>query len=85
MKSPERDVPLFHRVFLGNIRQFGRVFDVGMLGLYNLLSGHLAKDLRLAPKMFLKGKLRLLPPRNKHIQGVKELFAKAQALEGELE
>jgi heterodisulfide reductase subunit C len=85
VRSPERDVPLFHRIFLGTVRQFGRVFEVGMLGLYNLFSGHLTKDLLLAPKMFLKGKLGLLPPRNKNIQGVKEMFARAQELEGELE
>jgi heterodisulfide reductase subunit C len=84
IRSPESDVPLFHTIFLGSIRQFGRVYEVGMLGLYNLLSGHLTKDLPLAPRMLLKGKLGLLPPWNKDIQGTKEMFARARELEREL-
>ena len=85
IRSPEHDVPLFHTIFLGSIRQFGRIFEVGMIGLYNLFSGHLTKDLLLAPRMLLKGKLGLLPPWNKEIRGVKEMFDKAKELEGELE
>lgn len=85
IRSPEQDVPLFHRLFLGSVRQFGRVFEMGMIALYNLFSGHLTKDLTMAPKMLLKGKLSVLPPPMRHAKGVKEMFARAEALEGELE
>ena len=74
IKSPERDVPLFHRLFLGTVKQFGRVFEVGMIGLYNVFSGHYTKDLPLAPKMFLKGKLGLLPPMHGDRQALKAIF-----------
>ena len=84
IRSPERDVPLFHRLFLGSVRQFGRVFEVGMIAFYNLFSGHLTKDLIMAPKLLLKGKLSVLPPSRRHARGVKEMFARAEALEGEL-
>ena len=81
VRSPERDVPLFHSIFLGSVRRFGRVYEVGMLAFYHLFSGHLIKDLLLAPKMLFKGKLSLLPPWNRDIQGVREMFSRAKALE----
>jgi hypothetical protein len=81
VKSPEGDVPLFHRIFLGSVRQFGRVFEAGMIGLYNLRSGHYLKDVFMAPKMLLKGKLSLLPSRHRKRKELKEMFAKAKELE----
>ena len=74
-KSPEPDVPLFHRLFLGTVQQFGRVFEAGMIGLYNLFSGHYTKDLGLAPTMLLKGKLGLLPSMHGNRKLMKKLFA----------
>ena len=82
-KSPEVEVPLFHRIFLGTVKQFGRVFELGMIGLYNVFSGHFLKDMALAPKMFIKGKMNVLPPREQNIQGVKAMFAMAKELEAE--
>jgi heterodisulfide reductase subunit C len=84
IRSPERDVPLFHRIFLGTVRQFGRVYEAAMIGLYNVFSGHYTKDLGLAPMMLLKGKLSVLPPWNRHVRGTKEMFARAKALEDKL-
>ena len=85
IKSPEQDVPLFHRLFLRSVEQFGRVYELGMMAFYNLFSGHFVKDVMMAPKMLFKGKLGLLPPRDKHVKGMKEMFAKARELEGKLE
>ena len=81
VRSPERGVPLLHSIFLRSVRQFGRVYEVGMLAFYSLSSGHLVRDLLLAPKMLLKGKLSLLPPWNRDIQGVREMFSRAKELE----
>ena len=73
--------PLFHRIFLGSVKQFGRVFEAGMIGFYNIFSGHFTKDLLMAPRMLLKGKIGLLPSRNRHRKELKEMFAKAKELE----
>jgi heterodisulfide reductase subunit C len=81
IRSPERDVPLFHRIFLGSIRQFGRIFEAGMIGFYNVFSGHYLKDLALAPKMLLKGKLSLLPSLHGNRRELRDMFAKARELE----
>ena len=82
IKSPEQDVPLFHRIFLGSVKQFGRIFEAAMIGFYNIFSGHYTKDVLMAPKMLLKGKLSLLPPRAKDSKELREIFAKTEALEG---
>jgi heterodisulfide reductase subunit C len=83
IKSPEGDVPLFHRIFLGSVKQFGRVFEAGMIAFYNLFSGHYVKDLVIAPRMLLKGKLNLVPSRHGSGKELKELFARVRELEAE--
>ena len=83
IRSPEVDVPLFHRIFLGTVKQFGRVFELGMIGVYNVFSGHYLKDMLMAPVMLAKQKLTLLPARDRHIEGVKEMFERAAELEAE--
>ena len=83
VRSSERDVPLFHRIFLGTVRQFGRLFEAGLAGFYNVFSGHYTKDVAMVPRMLLKGKLALLPPRDQSIKGVKEMFDRVAELEGE--
>jgi heterodisulfide reductase subunit C len=82
IRSPEREVPLFHSIFLGSVRLFGRIFEAAMIGSYNVLSGHLTKDVPMAPKMLLKGKLSLLPPRAEDGKALRRIFAKAAELEG---
>jgi heterodisulfide reductase subunit C len=84
IKSPEREVPLFHRIFLESVRLFGRIFEVAMMGFYNVFSGHLTKDVIMAPEMLLKGKLSLLPPRAKDGKELREMFARVKEMEGKL-
>ena len=83
--SPERDVPLFHRLFLAGVKQYGRVYEFGLMGLFNIFSGHLLKDVPLAPVMQLKGKLGLLPPRVGGTRTLKRMFERARELESESE
>jgi heterodisulfide reductase subunit C2 len=85
IKTPETDVPIFHRLFLAGVKQHGRVFETSMLGLYNILTGHYLKDVAMAPKMLLKGKLSLLPPRVGDRRSIQRIFAKAKELEAEIE
>ncbi|MFH1876077.1 MAG: 4Fe-4S dicluster domain-containing protein [Candidatus Omnitrophota bacterium] len=79
---PKRDIeiPLFNKIFLKNIELFGRLFEMGLIGMFNTLSGEFFKDVPLAPTMFWKRKIGVLPHRINNIKEVKEIFKKAGKL-----
>lgn len=76
----EVKVPLFNKIFLKNIESFGRLYEMGLIGMFNFLSGEFFKDLGLAPKMFRKGKISPFPHRIKHLKGLKEIFKRSGEL-----
>lgn len=82
IRSDEAAIPLFNKVFLNNIERFGRLFEMNLIGTFNLLSGDFFKDVSCAPKMFLKGKIKLIPPRVRNIKEVRELVKKSGRMEG---
>ena len=77
-KMPDKDIPLLNSIFLISLRFTGRVYEVGLLGSYNLLSMHLFKDVLLGIKMFCKGKLSLFPHISENLSG---LFDKIRKME----
>jgi heterodisulfide reductase subunit C len=77
---PVREVPIFISTFLNTIKRFGRLYEVGFVGAYNLLSGHITKDMDKAPAMILKHKIALTPPRVKGMGKVREFMKKAEEI-----
>jgi len=73
----EIGIPLFNKIFLKNIELFGRLYEMGLIGMFNMLSGEFFKDLALAPKMFFKRKIGILPPKVNNIKEVREIFKKS--------
>ncbi len=69
-----RDILAFHRAFLDSIRTTGRLYEIGLVANYKLRSRHLLKDVNLAPKMYVRGKLPLLPHFIKGRSGMKRIF-----------
>ncbi|PIN69108.1 heterodisulfide reductase subunit C [Candidatus Woesearchaeota archaeon CG11_big_fil_rev_8_21_14_0_20_43_8] len=57
----ERNIALFNEIFLNNIRRHGRLFEVELVGMNNVLSGHLLRDTTKAPEMLVHGKLKFIP------------------------
>lgn len=76
----ETEIPLFNKIFLRNIELFGRLFEFGLIGMFNLLSGEFFKDFGLAPKMFFKHKIGVFPHKIKNIKEVREIFKKSGKL-----
>jgi heterodisulfide reductase subunit C len=76
----EREINLFHDIFLQNLKLFGRSPEVWLSALYNLRSGRLFQDADSVPHLFLSGKAHLLPGRVKDQKAVKRIFARC--LEG---
>ncbi|HNX94318.1 MAG TPA: 4Fe-4S dicluster domain-containing protein [Holophaga sp.] len=69
-----RDILAFHRAFLGAVKLAGRLNEVGMVADYKRRTGHFLKDILVAPRMFLKGKLGLIPHRIKDRAGLRAIF-----------
>lgn len=69
-----RNILRFHRSFLDQVQYTGRSFEVGLVLDYKLRSKRLFDDLALAPRMFLKGKLQLLPELIKKRKEMLRLF-----------
>lgn len=78
VKPAEKEVALFHAAFLDAIRTYGRVHELFLIANYKMKSGKLFDDFKLGWKMFVKGKLKLLPSRVNKKNEISELFRKAE-------
>jgi heterodisulfide reductase subunit C2 len=69
-----RDIVSFHKSFLNSVESNGRLNEVGLVVDYKLRTGNLFQDVTVAPEMFAKGKLHILPERIKDRKGLSRLF-----------
>lgn len=73
-----RNVTAFHRAFLDMVRVGGRSYEIGMVADYKMRSGKLMQDVPLAPKMFFKGKLPIIPGSVKGRKNIRKIFNKSK-------
>jgi len=74
--SKEPNITVFHQLFLDSVKKWGRVHELELIGFYKLKSGTLFQDIQVGQKMFLKGKLNLLPEIVKGKRRIREIFNK---------
>lgn len=75
-----RDVGIFYRTFVGNLRLNGRIHDVALAGIARLLSGHLIEDIPLGWKLLVRRRIKL--PSVSGLGGdFRRLYARAQERE----
>lgn len=55
------DVQAFHKSALESMRFFGRIFELGLIGVLKLRTRKFAQDMGLGMRLFLKGKLKFVP------------------------
>lgn len=77
IKAGENRIKLFHLLFLGSLKRFGRLHEVTLLGLLKFRTGQLFRDLRLGMNLMRKGKLSLFPTRIKGRRELKKILKKA--------
>lgn len=77
LRPSERTVKVFHQVFLTWIRLTGRMYEAGLIGLYNLRSGQLTASLDLGLPMVTHGKIKPLPRRYPGQDEVQRIFERA--------
>jgi len=77
LPTKERNVPLFHNLFLSIVKRLGRMHEASLMGLYKPLSRDLFSDIPMGLKMILKGKIPLLPHRIKGNDEVEKIFERS--------
>jgi len=75
----EPGIMAFHRAFLGEVRRWGRVYELGLMMRYKLATGRLFEDLGVGLKMMGKRKLELLPSRVRDVAQVRRLMTGGSA------
>jgi heterodisulfide reductase subunit C len=71
-----KDIVAFHKTFLGMVKQFGRLYEVGLIAGYKMKTFHLMQDVKVAPTMFFNGLLKILPHNVKNKQAISRIFEK---------
>jgi len=78
LPAGERDALLFHRLFLGVVRRLGRSHEAAMLGLFKLLSRvPIYKDMDSGARLFLRGKVPILPESTRSAADVQQIFKRS--------
>jgi heterodisulfide reductase subunit C len=73
--------PLFNRIFLNTVKNYGRSYDLQMIALHKLRTGNIRQDMEKFPTMLKKGKIALLPPTGGNKRQVRKIFQVTQQKE----
>ena len=76
-----KNVDLFYKTFLDNLRSYGRSFEPMMIAKFNLKSRQPFKDMKNGMVMFKKGKIGVLPNKPKGMEQVRKIFDRVKAEE----
>jgi heterodisulfide reductase subunit C2 len=77
----EKDIPVFHSVFLDTIKSKGRIHELSLILQFKTKTRDFLKDAGLGWKMYKRGKIKLLPSRfrgGKEIQDIFNVFKGSQ-------
>lgn len=77
-KPADTKIPVFYKSFLDLVNMNGRLYELGMIGLYKMRTGTYTDDISLGMEMFKRGKLKFLPERVGKLNQVKEIFQKGR-------
>jgi heterodisulfide reductase subunit C2 len=79
IKADTKNIRLFNRLWMEILKYAGRIYEIGLIGALNTLTGKPFKDLALGFKMFRKGKLRIVPAIKRPLVTIK-IFKRAGKL-----
>jgi heterodisulfide reductase subunit C2 len=74
--SKESYVQLVNKLFLDNIRTYGRQYELRLAAVFNVKSGQYLKDMMLGPKLITKGKLKMFHQKSRNIGEIKKIFSR---------
>lgn len=76
-------IKIANSLFLENIKNYGRQFELGLALNFNIKSRQPFKDLSLGPKLFLKGKLTPFPYKNENLAQIQRIFQRVSEIRKE--
>lgn len=76
-----REIRKFHQIFLDMIKRYGRNYELRMMAEFNIRTRNLFKDIHLAPKALLKGKIPLGVKPMKSAKAIQKMYKMAEKLE----
>jgi heterodisulfide reductase subunit C len=83
-RSPGSVAPDFSRTFIGNIRRYGRSYEVGLVARHYMrhFPGRIPGMAPAGLGMLASGRMELLPHRIHDVHGLRAILARAKVLEG---
>jgi len=78
--SKESFVQLANRIFIENIRTYGRQYEMRLAAVFNVKSGQFLKDIMLGPTLLSKGKLKMFHHKNRNHAEIEKIFARLETL-----
>jgi heterodisulfide reductase subunit C len=78
--SKESYVQLANKLFLQNIRTYGRQYEMRLAAVFNVKSGQFLKDLMLGPKLITRGKLKVFHQKNKNMTEIEKIFSRIEEM-----
>jgi heterodisulfide reductase subunit C len=76
-----KDIRKFHDIFLDMIKRYGRNYELRMMAEFNIRTRNLFKDMHLAPKALLKGKIPIGHESTKGGKAIRKMYKLAEKLE----
>lgn len=73
-----KNIIAFHKSFLDSVKYTGRLYEIGLVAGYKTRTFNILQDLNVAPKMFLKGKLPILPETINDKKQLNNIFSKTK-------
>ena len=79
IKAETNNIRLFNRIWMIAMKYIGRMYEAGLVGSLNFLTGKPFKDMALGVKMIKKGKIKMIPPIRNPLPTMK-MFSRAKRL-----
>jgi heterodisulfide reductase subunit C len=77
-RQADTRIPAFYKSFMDVVGMSGRLYELGMIGLYKMRTKTYMDDMELGIDMLKKGKLKLMPDRVKNMNQIKAIFRKGR-------
>jgi heterodisulfide reductase subunit C len=81
--AAKKNIALFHEYFLDNVRKRGRTFEGEFLARYQIKTGQATKNAYLGLRMFLKGRMALVPEGVENRKAFQEIYRRIEDKRGQ--